>query len=211
MNNDLSKYPGNLFVIAAPSGAGKTSLVEALIKKEKNIVHSISYTTRPIRPKEQQGINYNFVSVDEFTQMIADNLFLEWAQVFQHYYGTSRQSIEQQLQEGLDIILEIDWQGAAQIKRLFPESVSIFILPPSREVLRDRLHSRKQDEQAVIDHRMSKASSEIKHYQEFDYLIINDDFNEALSNLSIIVHANHLRQPKQAAQHQQLLADLLES
>jgi len=211
LNKALSEYLGNLFVIAAPSGAGKTSLVAALIKKESNIVHSISYTTRPMRPKEQQGVNYNFVSVDEFTQMIADNLFLEWAQVFQHYYGTSRQSIEKQLQAGLDIILEIDWQGAAQIKELFPESISIFILPPSREILRDRLHSRKQDEQAVIDHRMSKASSEIKHYQEFDYLIINDDFNEAVSNLSIIVHASHLRQPKQAAQHRKLLAELLEN
>lgn len=210
MNKNLPEYPGNLFVIAAPSGAGKTSLVAALIKKERDIVHSISYTTRPMRPKEQQGINYNFVSVDTFTQMIEDNLFLEWAQVFQHYYGTSRQSIEKQLQEGLDVILEIDWQGAAQIKKLFPESISIFILPPSREVLRDRLHERRQDEQAVIDHRMSKASSEIEHYQEFDYLIINDDFDQAVSNLSMIVHASRLRQTKQAAQHQQLLAELLE-
>ena len=209
MNKDSSGYPGNLFVIAAPSGAGKTSLVSALIKKERKMVHSISYTTRPMRPKEQQGINYNFISVDEFTQMIADNLFLEWAQVFQHYYGTSSQSIEKQLQESLDIILEIDWQGAAQIKKLFPESISIFILPPSREVLRNRLNARKQDEQAVIDHRMSKASSEIKHYQDFDYLIINDDFNEALHHLSLIVQASHLRQAEQAAQYKQLLAELL--
>lgn len=207
--NNYTSYPGNLFVVAAPSGAGKTSLVAALIKEEHNIVHSISYTTRPKRPQEQQGINYNFVSRDEFTTMLTQDLFLEYAEVFGYYYGTSRESIYRQLEQGLDIILEIDWQGAMQIKSLFPQSVNIFILPPSKEILQHRLHTRKQDDLHVIAHRLAEASGEIKHYGEFDYLIINDDFDTALNNLKIIVKASRLRQTKQAVIHQKLLAELL--
>ena len=210
LNTNQSEYPGNLFVIAAPSGAGKTSLVTALIKTEKNIVHSISYTTRPMRPQEEDGVNYHFISVDAFNAMIEKQLFLEWAPVFTHYYGTSSQSIYQQLEQGLDIILEIDWQGAKQIKTLFPNSLSIFILPPSREVLRQRLQARKQDKQDVIDHRMSKASDEMAHYPEFDYLIINDHFEESLSNLAAIIKANRFQQSKQASFHEELLTKLLE-
>ncbi len=211
MNKNISEYPGNLFVIAAPSGAGKTSLVTALINTEENIIHSISYTTRPMRPKEQQGVNYNFVSVDTFLEMRSKDLFLESAEVFGHYYGTSHEAIEKELQQGLDIILEIDWQGAAQIKKIFAESVSIFILPPSREVLQQRLHSRKQDNAEVIAYRLSKASGEIMHYREFDYLIVNDSFDEALNNLRTIIKASRLRQPKQAAIHRELLLELLGS
>ena len=209
--NNYTSYPGNLFVVAAPSGAGKTSLVAALLKEECNIVHSISYTTRPKRPQEQQGINYNFVSIHEFNAMLAQDLFLESAEVFGHYYGTSRESISMQLEQGLDIILEIDWQGAAQIKQLFPESISIFILPPSKEILQHRLHTRKQDDLHVIAHRLAEASGEIKHYNEFDYLIINDDFDTAVNNLKIIVKANRLCQAKQAVIHRKLLAELLGS
>jgi len=210
LNNNTLEYPGSLFIIAAPSGAGKTSLVDALIQQEKNIVHSISYTTRPMRPKEQQGVNYFFVSKDEFIEMIAKNLFLEFAEVFGHYYGTSREFIETQLKMGNDIILEIDWQGAEQIKQLFPNCVSIFILPPSRDILQHRLQSRQQDHPEVIEKRMAAASSEMTHYAEFDYLIVNDQFDEALDHLHLIVGAKRLKQEKQALKYKKLLADLLE-
>lgn len=207
---NIAEYPGNLFIIAAPSGAGKTSLVNALIKEEENIVHSISHTTRPMREAERPGIDYHFVSLDEFNEMRNQGLFLESAQVFRHYYGTSKAFLEEQLKKGLDIVLEIDWQGAEQIKHLFPESISIFILPPSREVLQHRLRARKQDAEHVIAHRLSEASNEIKHYNTFDYLLVNDDFKQTLANLHIIIKASRLRQIKQAVIHKKLLTELLE-
>ncbi len=202
MSND-----GTLYVIAAPSGCGKTSLVHALVKNEKNIEISVSYTTRPARPGEQNGVDYHFVDDATFTKMIEDNDFLEYAQVFDYQYGTSRQWIIDTLNRGVDVILEIDWQGARQVGRLFHHIKSIFIIPPSRTALRQRLQMRKQDSEEVIERRMQQAISEMSHYHEFRYLIVNDEFERALDDLRCIVHAERLKQLYQVP----ALADLLES
>ena len=177
----------NLFIIAAPSGCGKTSLVEALIKKTKNLCVSVSHTTRPPRLDEVNGINYYFVSINEFEEMIKNNAFVEHAMVFDNYYGSSSQLIREKLDEGLNVILEIDWQGARQVKENMPNSVSIFILPPSKEALLGRLQQRAQDDEITINKRMSDAQNQMRHFNEFDYLIINDDFNSALNDLSLII------------------------
>ena len=177
----------NLFIIAAPSGCGKTSLVEALIKKTKNLCVSVSHTTRPPRPDEVNGINYYFVSINEFEEMIKNNAFVEHATVFDNHYGSSTKLIREKLDEGVDVILEIDWQGARQVKENMPNSVSIFILPPSKEALLGRLQQRAQDNDATINKRMSDAQNQMQHFNEFDYLVINDDFNSALNDLNLII------------------------
>jgi len=177
----------NLFIIAAPSGCGKTSLVEALIKKTKNLCVSFSYTTRPPRPDETNGINYYFISINEFEEMIKNNAFVEHATVFDNHYGSSTKLIREKLDEGVDVILEIDWQGARQVKENMPNTISIFILPPSNEALLGRLKQRAQDNDETINKRMSDAQNQMQHFNEFDYLVINDDFNSALNDLNLII------------------------
>ena len=177
----------NLFIIAAPSGCGKTSLVEALIKKSKNLCVSVSHTTRPPRPDETNGINYYFISINEFEEMINNNAFVEHAMVFDNHYGSSTKLIKEKLNEGIDVILEIDWQGARQVKENMPNVISIFILPPSKEALLGRLQQRAQDDKITIKKRMSDAQNQMQHFNEFDYLVINDDFNSALNDLNLII------------------------
>jgi guanylate kinase len=174
---------GRLFVIAAPSGAGKTSLVRALMEQVPTLRFSVSYTTRPKRPAELDGKDYFFVSREEFERMVAAGEFLEYARVFENYYGTSRQQVEESLASGQDLILEIDWQGAAQIRRAMPESVSVFILPPSRAELERRLRGRGTDSEEVIARRLGEAANDMKHWEEFDYVVVNDDFDRAVSEL----------------------------
>jgi len=177
----------NLFIISAPSGCGKTSLVEALIKKTKNLCVSVSHTTRPPRPDETNGINYYFISINEFEEMIKNNAFVEHAMVFDNHYGSSTKLIREKLNKGVDVILEIDWQGARQVKENMPNAISIFILPPSNEALLGRLKQRAQDDEMTINKRMSDAQNQMQHFNEFDYLVINDDFNRALNDLNLII------------------------
>jgi len=203
----LSK--GTLYIISAPSGAGKTSLVRELVSSNEHIVVSVSHTTRAMRPGEQDGVDYHFVAKDAFLEMVDSSAFLEHASVFDNYYGTSQQHVEQQLQNGHDVILEIDWQGARQVRELFPESLSVFILPPSLEALKQRLNSRGQDSEEIIERRMNDAVNEMSHYAEFDYLLVNDDFDAALQQLRCIFSANRLRQLHQQRVLEKLLIDLL--
>ncbi|WP_299182011.1 guanylate kinase [uncultured Neptuniibacter sp.] len=200
---------GTLYVVSAPSGAGKTSLVKAMLEQDQNIVVSVSHTTRDMRPGEQDGVDYNFVSMDEFNEMIEASAFLEFAEVFTNKYGTSQQWVETQLEQGKDVILEIDWQGAQQIRRLMPECLSVFILPPSREALEQRLTNRGQDSEDVIALRMSEAVSEMSHYGEYDFLVINDDFDQALLELHGIFLSQRMQISKQQERCQKLLAGLL--
>jgi guanylate kinase len=197
---------GVLFVVAAPSGAGKTSLVKALLQKDRAIRLSVSYTTRAPRPGEVNGVDYHFVSVDEFRQMAARGEFLESAEVYGNYYGTSQAWISGEIAAGRDILLEIDWQGAAQVKKHFPEAVTLFILPPSIEALRERLSSRGQDSTEVIEKRMAAARDDISHAAEFEYIIVNDDFDQALLDFLAVVRASRLVVSRQA----QKLAPLFE-
>ena len=178
---------GRLFVIAAPSGAGKTTLVRALMEREPALRFSISYTTRPRRPNEVHGRDYFFVDRAEFDRMVAEGGFLEHATVFDNSYGTSRSQVEQSLASGQDLILEIDWQGAAQVRRALPECRSIFILPPSRAELERRLRGRGTDAEAVIRRRLSDAASDMGHWSEFDYVVVNDDFAQALGELQDVI------------------------
>jgi guanylate kinase len=178
---------GRLFVIAAPSGAGKTSLVRALMEREPGLRFSISYTTRPQRPTEQHGRDYFFVGRDEFERMVANGEFLEHAQVFDNRYGTARRPVEAALAAGQDLILEIDWQGAAQIRKALPECVSIFILPPSRAELERRLRGRGTDTEEVIQRRLRDAATDMAHWREFEHVVVNDDFARALGELQDIV------------------------
>ncbi|OQK16730.1 guanylate kinase [Methyloprofundus sedimenti] len=200
---------GKLFIISAPSGAGKTSLIKKLIPHMDKLIVSVSHTTRARRPGEIDAIDYFFTSVDTFKKMIHQQAFLEYAQVFDNFYGTAQSSVEQSLNSGKDVILEIDWQGAEQIRRILPDSISIFILPPSTEVLRRRLKERGQDGEAVIDRRMQDAVNEMSHYAEYDYLIVNDDFNTALTELKSIILANRLNIQRQQEKLKVLLVDLL--
>jgi len=201
--------PGNLYVIAAASGAGKTSLVKALVEADPGIAVSVSHTTRAPRPGEQDGAHYHFVSVEHFQAMIARDAFLEHAKVFDNYYGTARAGIEEHLAQDRDVILEIDWQGARQVRAAFPACVGIFVLPPSRPALEQRLRGRGQDPDEVIARRMRDAVAEMSHYAEFDYLVINDDFQVALDDLKAIFRGLRLRQPAQAGRHAALIRDLL--
>lgn len=198
---------GSLFIVAAPSGAGKSSLVGALLAEEPDIRLSISFTTRAPRPGEQHGREYFFVSEAEFLERKARGEFLESAHVHGNYYGTSRIVIEEQTQAGKDVLLEIDWQGARQVREQFPQAVGIFILPPSVAVLEQRLRSRGQDSEEVIARRVQAAGGEIAHAPEFDYVIINDSFETALSQLAAIARATRCRFRQQAARHGSLFAD----
>jgi len=203
----LSK--GTLFIISAPSGAGKTSLLKALTVDAENVVVSVSHTTRKKRPGEINGRDYHFVNQADFLSMVGSSAFLEHAKVFDNYYGTSQQHVEQQLLQGLDVILEIDWQGARQVRKLFPDSVSVFIMPPSLQALTERLQNRAQDNEEIIARRMHDAVNEMSHYAEFDYLVVNDDFDTALQELRCIFKANRLRQIQQERNLEQLLIELL--
>ena len=200
---------GILFIVSAPSGAGKTSLVADLLKRDPAVVVSISHTTRAKRPKEKQGVNYHFVGAQEFGEMVTANAFLEHAEVFGNAYGTSIAAVRAQLQTGSDVVLEIDWQGAAQIRASHPEAVSIFIVPPSQAALRARLNNRAQDDPAVIETRLAEARTDMAHYAEFDYLVINDAFEEAANELHCIVVAERIRCHRQGKRQHSLLEDLL--
>jgi guanylate kinase len=189
---------GQLFVISAPSGAGKTSLIKALREQMPDLGLSISHTTRPMRPGEVDGQHYHFVDVPQFEALIAAGAFVEHARVFDNYYGTSKAAIEQVLAQGRDLILEIDWQGAAQVRALFPAVRSIFILPPSLDALAERLAARAQDDAKVIARRLAEARREMQEYPQYDYLIINDDFGLALSQLRAIFECERLRTARQA-------------
>jgi guanylate kinase len=199
---------GNIFLVVAPSGAGKSTLVNALLDKDSAITLSVSYTTRPPRPGEKDGREYHFVSVADFKARRGRGEFLESAEVHGNYYATSRLWIEEHARAGQDVLLEIDWQGARQVKQHFPHSVGVFILPPSIDALESRLHMRGQDAPPVIARRMLAAGSEMAHAHEFDYVIINEDFTLALSQLTAIVAAARLRYPCQAARHHDLFAQL---
>lgn len=200
---------GTLYIISAPSGGGKTSLVNALIATMTDIMVSISYTTRAQRPGEREGINYHFIDEARFHQLSAQAAFLEQAQVFGNYYATGKQWVAEQLADGKDVVLEIDWQGAQQIHRLIPNCIGIFILPPSRDVLYSRLQERAQDNPQIIAKRMAQASNEIAHYKEYDYLIINDDFEQALSDLQAIIKAKRLTRANQQLRYVQLIDNLV--
>ena len=202
---------GTLFIVSAPSGAGKSSLIQALLKTQPlyDTQVSVSHTTRDMRPGEVQGDHYFFVTKDEFRAMITDGAFLEYAEVFGNYYGTSRQAIEQVLATGVDVFLDIDWQGAQQIRRQMPAARTIFVLPPSKDELDRRLRGRGQDSEAVIEKRMEKAVDEMSHYAEYDYLIVNDDFDLALSDLKAIIRAERLRMGRQQARRDALISKLL--
>ncbi|WP_263322460.1 guanylate kinase [Endozoicomonas sp. Mp262] len=185
-------HKGKLYIIAAPSGAGKTSLVKAMVESTPHVKVSVSHTTRPIRPGEQDGVNYHFTTVENFKELLGQGLFLEHAEVFGNFYGTSKTWVREQLERGEDVILEIDWQGAQQVRRLMPEAVSIFILPPSREALHERLVGRGQDPEEVIEGRMAQAVNEMSHYNEFEYIVINDEFDLALRDLQTIIRSRRL-------------------
>lgn len=200
---------GTLFIVSAPSGTGKTSLVNALVRDTNHLKLSISHTTRKARPKEIDGYNYHFISEKKFKQMEMAGVFMESANVFGNYYGTSQDTVQKMLDEGHDVVLEIDWQGAEQIKKRFPESISIFILPPSIPALQERLEGRGQDSADVIAHRMEKAIAELKHYHKADYLVVNDDFEEALKSLKAIVKANRMSTQKQQFINSDLLSKLI--
>lgn len=200
---------GTLYTVSAPSGAGKTSLVKALIDNTDNVRVSVSHTTRTMRPGETDGVNYHFVDRQHFTEMVRKNAFLEHAEVFGNLYGTSTQWVKDTLDGGTDVILEIDWQGAQQVRRLIPETVGVFILPPSREELSRRLTGRGQDDNSIIDARMREAISEMSHYVEANFVIINDDFELALKDFQAILRSTRLTLCNQQRRHSQLLMDLL--
>ena len=200
---------GNLFIVTATSGAGKTSLVRALLERDSQVQLSISYTTRPPRPGETDGRDYHFVSQETFLEMLAHGDFLESAEVYGNRYGTSQSWIERVRKTGKDILLEIDWQGAAQVRRLMPEAIGVFILPPSRETLLERLKGRGQDAADVIERRMKAAREDISHVGEFDYAIINDDFDTALHDLLAVIRAQRLKIGDQLVRHAGLINKLL--
>lgn len=206
---DNTELIGTLYIVSAPSGTGKTSLVNALVRDTNHLKLSISHTTRPPRNKEIDGYNYHFIDTAKFKQMQLAGVFMESAEVFGNLYGTSHDAVQKMLDEGHDVVLEIDWQGAEQIKARFPDAISIFILPPSIEALKQRLTSRGQDSDEVISHRMDKAISELKHHDKADYLVVNDDFEEALKSLKAIVKANRMNTTKQKIINQTLITQLM--
>lgn len=207
----LSPKPasGTLYIVSAPSGAGKSSLVNALIKRLPFVYLSISHTTRGTRPGETDGEHYHFVSTADFEAMVERGEFLEHARVFDNYYGTSQVWVQQQLDDGHDVILEIDWQGAQQIRRQMPDTKGIFIMPPSRDALQERLEKRAQDSAEVIARRMQDATNEMSHYHEYDFVVVNDDFYKALDELCAIFIANRQTLPKQQQSHGALFEHLL--
>jgi guanylate kinase len=200
---------GRLFVIAAPSGAGKTSLVKALLERKPQLRLSISYTTRPKRETEEHGREYYFIAIPQFQELVGQSQFLEHAQVFDNFYGTGREPVEVQLSQGRDVILEIDWQGARQVRAALPEALSIFILPPSRRALEERLRNRRTDSDEVIARRLRDAVGDMSHWAEFDYVVVNDDFNQATADLARIVEGKGDDLRASRKQLAPLLADLL--
>ena len=200
---------GNLFIISAPSGAGKSTLINALLKQHADMQLSVSHTTRSPRPGETNGVQYHFTDVPAFKQLIEQDQFIEWAEVFGNYYGTSKAALADKLAQGIDVFLDIDWQGARQIKQQLPFVTSIFILPPSVEALEQRLNQRGQDSGEVIAGRMAKAQDEISHADEYDYWVVNDDLELALQQFSGIIQTQRLKQQKQAIRQQKLISGLL--
>jgi guanylate kinase len=205
----MSSKRGNLFIIAAPSGGGKTSLVNSLLRRDSRLALSVSHTTRPARPAETADQHYHFVSKAEFEVMEKNGEFLEHARVFDHYYGTSRNAVDLQLDQGRDVILDIDWQGAKQVRLVFPGCCGIFIIPPSLETLRNRLTGRGQDSTDVIQRRMRDARSEISHWDEFDQLVVNDNFDTALEELLTIINDHRNNKPHKVNKDYQILAQQL--
>ena len=201
---------GTLYIVTAPSGAGKTTLVHAVLEREPGLALSVSYTTRPPRPGEVDGRDYRFVGKEEFLRLRDGGELLEWAEVHGNYYGTSRTWIETQLQQDRDVLLEIDWQGARQVRRMFPHAVSIFILPPSLEALEARLRGRGTDSEATIARRLAAAREEMRHVEEFDYAIINDRLERAIDELTAVVRAARLRLAVQKRRHATYFAQLLQ-
>lgn len=208
--NDYATPLGTLYIVTAPSGAGKTTLVRAVLEREPGLALSVSYTTRPPRPGEIDGRDYRFVSKEAFLRLRDGGELLEWAEVHGNYYGTSRTWIETQLQQDRDVLLEIDWQGARQVRRMFPHAVSIFILPPSLEALEARLRGRGTDSEATIARRLAAAREEMRHVEEFDYVIINDRLERAIDELTAVVRAARLRLPVQKRRHAAYFAQLLQ-
>lgn len=200
---------GTLYVVAAPSGGGKTSLIKSLLLNVKNIEVSISHTTRPKRPDEKETKDYFFVHEDTFQDMVRKNSFVEHATVFGHSYGTSKAQLLDRLNQGVDVLLDIDWQGARQLSTLFDNLETIFIVPPTLKVLHQRLSARAQDGKEIIEKRMREAQAEMVHYPEFDYLIINEDYDTALFELKSIIYAHRLKRDVQVLRHQKLLSNLL--
>ncbi|QYJ82134.1 guanylate kinase [Shewanella aegiceratis] len=201
---------GNLFIISAPSGAGKSSLLSAILQdKPADMKVSVSHTTRQPRVGEVDGEHYHFVNVDEFKALIDKQAFFEWAEVFGNYYGTSREAIEVMLDKGIDVFLDIDWQGAQQVKQMMPEAIGVFILPPSKAELERRLTGRGQDSAEVIAGRMAQATSEISHYGEYDFIIVNDDFEQAQVDLKAIIRSQRLTRASQIHAQNDMLNDLL--
>ena len=202
---------GSLYIISAPSGAGKTSLISELIKQDTDIKVAISHTTRPMRQGEEEGKHYHFTTIEAFKHKIEQAHFLEYAEVFGNYYGTSNQAIDDQLESNHDVILEIDWQGAQQVRQLRPDAISIFILPPSVDALEQRLCARKQDSQAVIKTRVQQSRDDMRHYDEFDYIVINDDFDDAVQDLASIFQSNRMKLANQQQRHRQFLATVMKT
>jgi guanylate kinase len=200
---------GNLFIISAPSGAGKSTLINALLTQHADMQLSVSHTTRSPRPGESNGVQYHFTDIPAFKQLIEQDQFLEWAEVFGNYYGTSKAALADKLAQGIDVFLDIDWQGARQIKQQLPFVTTIFILPPSVEALEQRLNQRGQDSAEVIAGRMAKARDEISHADEYDYWVVNDDLELALQQFSGIIQTQRLKQNKQAIRQQKLISGLL--
>jgi guanylate kinase len=200
---------GLLFVVSAASGTGKTSLVKALLERVNNLHVSVSHTTRGQRPGELDGVHYHFSSKEDFLNLVNEGGFIEYAEVFGNYYGTAQATVKEQLAKGHDVLLEIDWQGAQQVRRLFPESKQIFILPPSQFDLRQRLSNRGTDSVEVIEHRLSCAVEDMQQYINFDYVIINDDFNKALHDLEAVIIANRLSLSQQTTRHEKLIQQLI--
>lgn len=205
----MQHLPGNLFILSAPSGAGKSSLINALLAQHTDMQLSVSHTTRAPRPGETDGVHYHFVSVEQFKQLIAEGVFLEWAEVFGNFYGTSRHAIETELAKGRDVFLDIDWQGAQQIRPQVPGVLSIFILPPSVAELEKRLNNRGTDSAEIIAKRMAQAQSEISHVTEYDYVLINDDFQQCLQQFAAVVLSQRLTLAKQQQKQPALFASLL--
>lgn len=200
---------GQLYIVSAPSGAGKTSLVQALVASTERLIVSVSHTTRPMRPGEQNGVQYHFTDRRSFERMVSGQRFLEHAEVFGNLYGTSCDWVTERLETGTDVILEIDWQGARQVRGLMPEAVGIFILPPSLAELERRLRGRQSDDEAVIRQRMSDAVAELSHFAEYDYLVVNEDFEGALGDLQAIIRGLRLRTAIQRGGLAPLLAELM--
>lgn len=207
MSND--RPPGRLLLVSAPSGAGKTSLVRQLVARNPRLAVSVSHTTRPRRQHEQEGRDYHFATEPEFARMVADGRFLEYARVFDHHYGTSREAVAEKLAAGVDVLLEIDWQGARQVRAAMPDAVSIFILPPSREELERRLRARATDSETVIARRLRDAEADISHWNEYDYVIVNDNFEHALALLQAVIGGDGTAAHPDRAELKALLSELL--